>query len=131
MLRRPPRSTRTDTLFPYTTLFRSDDAGGPRRFDGVGAVQYCAQAGRRRLRCGGNRVVLQPSALQSRRRGAPIHDHRQVDVGDDAAEAGGLVMVAPIDAKVSLDAAGETSELAMNFRTHALAQKAGFAFFDR
>src|SRR3546814_4316287 len=26
MIRRPPRSTRTDTLFPYTTLFRS---GGP------------------------------------------------------------------------------------------------------
>src|SRR3546814_1131150 len=24
MVRRPPRSTRTDTLFPYTTLFRSD-----------------------------------------------------------------------------------------------------------
>src|SRR3546814_20794545 len=40
MIRRPPRSTRTDTLFPYTTRFRSDagqqqrrrrqaDAGGP------------------------------------------------------------------------------------------------------
>src|SRR3546814_15395888 len=27
MIRRPPRSTRTDTLFPYTTLFRSKDAG--------------------------------------------------------------------------------------------------------
>src|SRR3546814_10792290 len=27
MIRRPPRSTRTDTLFPYTTLFRSIDAG--------------------------------------------------------------------------------------------------------
>src|SRR3546814_3076308 len=27
MLRRPPRSTRTDTLFPYTTLFRSHDKG--------------------------------------------------------------------------------------------------------
>src|SRR3546814_15943373 len=27
MLRRPPRSTRTDTLFPYTTLFRSTLAG--------------------------------------------------------------------------------------------------------
>src|SRR3546814_2419791 len=27
MIRRPPRSTRTDTLFPYTTLFRSE----PRR----------------------------------------------------------------------------------------------------
>src|SRR3546814_15335465 len=26
MLRRPPRSTRTDTLFPYSTLFRSVDA---------------------------------------------------------------------------------------------------------
>src|SRR3546814_6660876 len=28
MIRRPPRSTRTDTLFPYTTLFRS-----PRELD--------------------------------------------------------------------------------------------------
>src|SRR3546814_14184052 len=27
MIRRPPRSTRTDTLFPYTTLFRSHDEG--------------------------------------------------------------------------------------------------------
>src|SRR3546814_18335578 len=27
MIRRPPRSTRTDTLFPYTTLFRSQVAG--------------------------------------------------------------------------------------------------------
>src|SRR3546814_10305514 len=25
MIQRPPRSTRTDTLFPYTTLFRSND----------------------------------------------------------------------------------------------------------
>src|SRR3546814_14741912 len=31
MIRRPPRSTRTDTLFPYTTLFRS---GRLRRFAG-------------------------------------------------------------------------------------------------
>src|SRR3546814_7878440 len=33
MLRRPPRSTRTDTLFPYTTLFRSSEiilVGEPR-----------------------------------------------------------------------------------------------------
>src|SRR3546814_4971517 len=27
MIRRPPRSTRTDTLFPYTTLFRSHEPG--------------------------------------------------------------------------------------------------------
>src|SRR3546814_18124968 len=29
MIRRPPRSTRTDTLFPYTTLFRSFGGGSP------------------------------------------------------------------------------------------------------
>src|SRR3546814_4677014 len=29
MIRRPPRSTRTDTLFPYTTLFRSRNRGCP------------------------------------------------------------------------------------------------------
>src|SRR3546814_2801054 len=28
MIRRPPRSTRTDTLFPYTTLFRSGEEAG-------------------------------------------------------------------------------------------------------
>src|SRR3546814_19451793 len=31
MIRRPPRSTRTDTLFPYTTLFRSDRFVGEHR----------------------------------------------------------------------------------------------------
>src|SRR3546814_7810582 len=46
MIRRPPRSTRTDTLFPYTTLFRSHLAG-------VGVEQRLHVAGvgglRRRL----------------------------------------------------------------------------------
>src|SRR3546814_7388270 len=41
MIRRPPRSTRTDTLFPYTTLFRSllfirMDVGGDFRMHGRG-----------------------------------------------------------------------------------------------
>src|SRR3546814_6477033 len=36
MIRRPPRSTRTDTLFPYTTLFRSHP--GRARADGDVAV---------------------------------------------------------------------------------------------
>src|SRR3546814_6839718 len=36
MIRRPPRSTRTDTLFPYTTLFRS--SAGERRGDGDDAM---------------------------------------------------------------------------------------------
>src|SRR3546814_1698096 len=32
MIRRPPRSTRTDTLFPYTTLFRSQHDGWLKNF---------------------------------------------------------------------------------------------------
>src|SRR3546814_17706429 len=40
MIRRPPRSTRTDTLFPYTTLFRSIPFGcqgvGPPSLHGLG-----------------------------------------------------------------------------------------------
>src|SRR3546814_15420656 len=31
MIRRPPRATRTDTLFPYTTLFRSEPPAPDRR----------------------------------------------------------------------------------------------------
>src|SRR3546814_20122791 len=31
MIRRPPRSTRTDTLFPYTTLFRSSPPATPHK----------------------------------------------------------------------------------------------------
>src|SRR3546814_6322036 len=41
MIRRPPRSTRTDTLFPYTTLFRSTD----RRELQLGAAARGAQRG--------------------------------------------------------------------------------------
>src|SRR3546814_12908233 len=39
MIRRPPRSTRTDTLFPYTTLFRSVTAGVPLLSAAVGRFQ--------------------------------------------------------------------------------------------
>src|SRR3546814_15134392 len=35
MLRRPPRSTRPDTLFPYTTLFRSPDRGEVEQLAGL------------------------------------------------------------------------------------------------
>src|SRR3546814_4747567 len=56
MIRRPPRSTRTDTLFPYTTLFRSqvprchqeDHRGRPGREDHRDGV--VARRGRRRER---------------------------------------------------------------------------------
>src|SRR3546814_2285717 len=40
MIRRPPRSTRTDTLFPYTTLFRSLELTNR-----AGHVQFIAIAG--------------------------------------------------------------------------------------
>src|SRR3546814_1177131 len=42
MIRRPPRSTRTDTLLPYTTLFRSD--ASVRLFEGFGEIDA--------IRCG-------------------------------------------------------------------------------
>src|SRR3546814_2826785 len=44
MIRRPPRSTRTDTLFPYTTLFRSDPS--PRAASRDPSFRSC----RRRIR---------------------------------------------------------------------------------
>src|SRR3546814_18513679 len=49
MIRRPPRSTRTDTLFPYTTLFRScsGEVGGSA---GTGRRAHHLRAGRRPLR---------------------------------------------------------------------------------
>src|SRR3546814_20285781 len=44
MIRRPPRYTRTDTLFPYTTLFRSlgDMLGGGVGFEEIFAVGVAA-----------------------------------------------------------------------------------------
>src|SRR3546814_11786410 len=53
MIRRPPRSTRTDTLFPYTTLFRSTAtnkawldgvAGGDKLITGGGADDVAGDA---------------------------------------------------------------------------------------
>src|SRR3546814_3146037 len=68
MIRRPPRSTRTDTLFPYTTLFRSgvlDDVGVHHLREGVGAhhlvvVEVALH----------HRAVLQRDAAVQRRRHA-------------------------------------------------------------
>src|SRR3546814_19483130 len=41
MIRRPPRSTRTDTLFPYTTLFRSGLVGSALGSDDDGRIAAC------------------------------------------------------------------------------------------
>src|SRR3546814_5779395 len=63
MIRRPPRSTRTDTLFPYTTLFRSSHRHG-RDAPALHRMQVLAV---RRMRLAGN----------------PHHarDRRAVDIG--------------------------------------------------
>src|SRR3546814_1637026 len=55
MIRRPPRSTRTDTLFPYTTLFRSR-----RRREGArGEQQRCREGGEpREFRAGRHHGLL-------------------------------------------------------------------------
>src|SRR3546814_19569725 len=41
MIRRPPRSTRTDTLFPYTTLFRSAQTSYPNGASCASPAQPC------------------------------------------------------------------------------------------
>src|SRR3546814_11112919 len=49
MIRRPPRSTRTDTLFPYTTLFRSNKVHASCRYTDTrrpAGAQHCARLGR-------------------------------------------------------------------------------------
>src|SRR3546814_13335923 len=50
MIRRPPRSTRTDTLFPYTTLFRSArrSVGGAGNRGAHGSTAHGQRAGQRR-----------------------------------------------------------------------------------
>src|SRR3546814_6359117 len=67
MIRRPPRSTRTDTLFPYTTLFRSPGSSGGSRGTVSGqplrrSRRGCAAAAGRqgRVPCGALRGWRQP-----------------------------------------------------------------------
>src|SRR3546814_13544413 len=51
MIRRPPRPTRTDTLFPYTTLFRSDiDGRHAEGGDGMDLVLHAAGQPERQTR---------------------------------------------------------------------------------
>src|SRR3546814_8220215 len=82
MIRRPPRSTRTDTLFPFTTLFRSTGQGRRRRLRPMAAVDQ-----RRRLR----RSAHAPDHRRRRevhgRDGREIRrDHRRFDRPDRSEE---------------------------------------------
>src|SRR3546814_1487531 len=72
MIRRPPRSTRTDTLFPYTTLFRSLIRRGtagqsrPAALDVSGRLRgACGPCPRYRACCPGGRSEEHTSELQS------------------------------------------------------------------
>src|SRR3546814_5687554 len=65
MIRRPPRSTRTDTLFPYTTLFRSPRCGRGRCRDRAGHRGHAARRRMRRSRARCRRSEEHTSELQS------------------------------------------------------------------
>src|SRR3546814_3761204 len=68
MIQRPPRSTRTDTLCPYTTLFRSPDAGANGRLANPDApTSDCLGRWRRQL--GSTRHV--PHGKSGKRPGNP------------------------------------------------------------
>src|SRR3546814_7154060 len=63
MIRRPPRSTRTDTLFPYTTLFRSTRRRARAllaKIDSAFELAHDQQVDRRRDFGTQRRAVLQP-----------------------------------------------------------------------
>src|SRR3546814_10204551 len=67
MIRRPPRSTRTDTLFPYTTLFRSHQRG--RLWRGAGkADQRPSHHAARRAVGRRHHLVERRTAVSCRRR---------------------------------------------------------------
>src|SRR3546814_7231037 len=83
MIRRPPRSTRTDTLFPYTTLFRSLHAGRPAKpRPGVGRrrrARVCRGVAAP-LRPGlGRRPAVRISAAASQRRFLPTIGDRAMN----------------------------------------------------
>src|SRR3546814_2926446 len=73
MIRRPPRSTRTDTLFPYTTLFRSvymRDARGDPQFIGENAIGHTPMGSAMSLRTGDAfDVKVQPTVVSRTRKG--------------------------------------------------------------
>src|SRR3546814_6026255 len=69
MIRRPPRSTRTDTPFPYTTLFEDDQARG------APAADYATWERRmRRYVAAGCAFDLEENEDRIRCVAAPIHD---------------------------------------------------------
>src|SRR3546814_4150602 len=69
MIRRPPRSTRTDTLFPYTTLFRSIAALLRSRSFMLGALSHDLRTYLTRMRL---RLELIPDTTMRERAGQDV-----------------------------------------------------------
>src|SRR3546814_18502761 len=72
MIRRPPRSTRTDTLFPYTSLFRSTVVGMIQMFlgildHGIGDVNQLAGGIGKALICTAAGMIVAIPALMAHR----------------------------------------------------------------
>src|SRR3546814_10464495 len=88
MIRRPPRSTRTDTLFPYTTLFRSriETVSSAKRLASLAitnlqpAFAPCERAGRALSEAAARRVNEQQGQGESDHAKNSI-DLRRFDVG--------------------------------------------------
>src|SRR3546814_1443013 len=68
MIRRPPRSTRTDTLFPYTTLFRSELDHAQQRDPAQPDADRAAADQRGRPRCRRVHAAASPSTSAMRPR---------------------------------------------------------------
>src|SRR3546814_10703619 len=82
MIRRPPRSTRTATLFPYTTLFRSDSEAVRAR----GGADACRKAGGGERPGGDDREALggQRVDLLAHDRDVGMRGERRADAGRKA-----------------------------------------------
>src|SRR3546814_8155735 len=91
MIRRPPRSTPTDTLFPYTTLFRSVQFDDRREVAVVIAVRAFTHHLRQRIVIGrpGIMNVVQPHIDEPRLVGMlrdEIHRHVAIELGEVRSE---------------------------------------------
>src|SRR3546814_18728334 len=100
MIRRPPRSTRTDTLFPYTTLCRSRGREGTCRADSGGVrracrrVQQCGDPAGRTSAC--RSVARTVSAEPGYPCNRHVHVNEVPEPCDDRAWAAGLYRQHPI-----------------------------------
>src|SRR3546814_1663292 len=94
MIRRPPRSTRTDTLFPYTTLFRSTRAGTAGERTQLRAVR-CTRLHRRQPAADRARLPRGSAATGTRHLRRDVQEHhgapavRHAARPDDAAPGSG------------------------------------------